>query len=121
MAHANARTLRLVHGAAKATPSGAARHSAFAAVRDTSIATATDAGDRLHGRVQLLRRGRRNTAMTLCEQAIERAKELIRNGGINVGDFKFECHDIASGGPGDMIITYDVVVTKQSTQKHRTY
>jgi hypothetical protein len=59
--------------------------------------------------------------MTLCEQAIERAKELIRNGGINVDDFEFECHDTASGGPGDMIITYDVVVTRQSTQKHRTY
>ena len=59
--------------------------------------------------------------MTLCEQAIERAKELIRNGGINADDFEFECHDTASGGPGDMTITYDVVVTRQSTQKHRTY
>ena len=59
--------------------------------------------------------------MTLCEQAIERAKDLIRNGGINVDDFEFECHDAATGGPGDMVITYDVVVTRQSTQKHRTY
>jgi hypothetical protein len=59
--------------------------------------------------------------MTLCEQAIERAKELIRHGGISADDFGFECRDTASGGPGDMNITYDVVVTRQSTRRHRTY
>jgi hypothetical protein len=59
--------------------------------------------------------------MTLCEQAIERARDLVRNGGIDVDDFTFECRDTASGGPGDMTLTYDVVVARRSTQKQRTY
>jgi len=59
--------------------------------------------------------------MTLCEQAIERAKELIRHAGAEPDDFEFDCQETAAGGPGHATIAYEVVVKKASTQKHRTY
>jgi len=61
------------------------------------------------------------TVMSLCQQEIDDAKEVVRNAGFNPDEFEFACGTTASGGPGNAPIAYEIVVTRTTTQKHRTY
>jgi hypothetical protein len=59
--------------------------------------------------------------MSLCQQEIDDAREMVRRGGFDPGDFDFACGTTASGGPGGGAIATEIVVTRTTTRKQRTY
>jgi len=59
--------------------------------------------------------------MSLCQQEIDDAREVIRRSGFEPGDFEFACGTTAAGGPGHGAIATEILVTRTTTGRQRTY